>query len=149
MEPRARIGKNRGQLNFNDTELAVFLYAHGDTRNPLEETKKVLDELLTDFVTEISFEAHRAAQLAGRQKIKVDDIKFACRKNPTYLGKMEETYLKKEIIEKARKTLDVNDDKVTKSTIKSVEEDLGEADDDVDMETNTIGGRSTGKKSAR
>jgi len=151
MEPRARIGRNRGQQSFSDQELQHFLFAHGDSPQALDSTKRVLDELLTDFITEICFEAHRSAQLAGRQKIKVDDIKFACRKNPTYLGKMEETFLKKEAIDRARKTLDVNDDKISKSNVKALEEEepLGDADDDMDLETKTVGGRSAGKGAGR
>jgi transcription initiation factor TFIID subunit 13 len=144
MEPRARAGKNRGQQNFNDQELQHFLYAHGDTPQSLESTKKVLDEMLTDFIIELCFEAHRSAYLANRQKIKLDDIKFACRKNPSYLGKIEEIFGKKDEIDKARKTLDVNDDKITKSNLKAMEEPLGEADDDMDLDSHTIGGKSTG-----
>lgn len=106
----------------------------------MDLTKRAFDELLTDFITEICFEAHRSAQLSGRQKIKLDDIKFACRKNPQYLGKIEEIFSKKDDIDKARKTLDVNDDKITKSNVKGlVEEPLGDADDDMDLDA---GGKS-------
>ncbi|KUJ12048.1 putative transcription initiation factor TFIID subunit 13 [Mollisia scopiformis] len=145
MEPRARVGRNRGQQNFSDQELQHFLFAHGDVPNSLEDTKKVFDELMTDFITELCFEAQRSAQLAGRQKIKLDDIKFACRKNPNYLGKIEETMDKKTQIEAARKLLDQNDDKITKSNVKALEEEpLGDADDDMELDARTIGGKSTG-----
>jgi transcription initiation factor TFIID subunit 13 len=88
------------------------------------------------------FEAHRSAQLAGRQKIKLDDIKFACRKNPAYLGKIEEMFVKKAIIAEARKAVDVTDDKIIQSTAKQmVEEPLGDADDDMDLE---VTAKSTG-----
>jgi len=144
MEPRARIGRNRGQQNFSDQELGHFLFAHGDS-NSIDPTKRVLDEILTDFITELCFEAHRSAQLSGRQKIKLDDIKFACRKNPTFLGKIEEVFGKKTEIDEARKTLDVADDKVSKSGLKAMEEEpLTAADDDMDLDTKTIGGKSAG-----
>ncbi|CAL3967518.1 hypothetical protein PZA11_003801 [Diplocarpon coronariae] len=150
MEPRARVGKNRGQQNFADQELQHFLYAHGDAHDSLESTKRVFDELLTDFVTELCFEAHRSASLSGRQKIKLDDIKFACRKNPMYLGKIEETVHKKDEIDKARKLLDHNDDKITKSNVKElVEEPLGDADDDMDIDMRTAGGKSNGTGAGR
>jgi transcription initiation factor TFIID subunit 13 len=124
-----------------------FLFAHGDTQPSLDTTKRVLDELLTDFITEICFEAHRSAQLAGRQKIKLDDIKFACRKNPQYLGKIEEIFGKKDEIDRARKTLDVNDDKITKSNVKALEEEpLGDADDDMDLD---VVGKSAGTGTGR
>ncbi|EHK96352.1 Histone-fold containing protein [Glarea lozoyensis ATCC 20868] len=143
MEPRARVGKNRGQQNFSDRELDSFLYAFGDVHTPLEGTRKVLDELLTDFVTEICFEAARSATLAGRQKVKLDDIKFTCRKNPKYLGKIQDTLDKKSEIDKAKKLVDMNDDKITKSDVKGLEEELGDGDDD--DEKVTLGGRSSKK----
>ncbi|TAQ91494.1 hypothetical protein B7494_g263 [Chlorociboria aeruginascens] len=124
--------------------LQHFFYAHGDTLHSLDSSKRVLDELLTDFITELCFEAHRSAQLSGRQKIKLDDIKFACRKNPTYLGKIEEIFGKKDEIDRARKTIDVNDDKVSKSNLKALEaeEPLGIADDDIDVDSRTVGDKS-------
>jgi len=100
--------------------------------------------MITDFITEICFEAHRGAHLAGRQKVKLDDVKFACRKDPLYLGKIEEINSKKAEIDTARKLVDQNDDKLIKSSAKAAaEEILGDADDDA--ETKTIGGRSTGR----
>ncbi len=120
-----------------------FLYAHGDVPQPLEQTKRVLDELLTDFITELCFETGRSAQVAGRQKIKLDDVKFACRKNPVYLGKIKEVLEKKTEIEKARKLVDQNDDKIMKSA-KVLEEKLGAEDDDPDamIGVRTIRGKS-------
>ncbi|KAI0998339.1 hypothetical protein K3495_g9857 [Podosphaera aphanis] len=145
MEPRARVGKNRGQQNFSDLELQQFLFGHGDVPQSLEPTKRILDELLTDFITELCFEAHRSAQVSGRQKIKLDDIKFACRKNPTYLGKIQEVQDKKAEIDAARKLLDQNDDKITKSNLKALEEaPLGEADDDVDVDSHANHIKSAG-----
>lgn len=124
-----------------------FLFAHGDVPQSLDTTKKVLDELITDFITELCFEAHRSASLAGRQKIKLDDIKFACRKNPIFMGKIEEMLVKKKDIEAARKLIDSNDDKLAKSTVKGLEEELNDADDDdVEMEMNGKPGKSFGKK---
>jgi len=149
MEPRARAGKNRGQQNFSDTELQMLLYAHGDVPNSLDSTKKVLDEMLSDFITELSFEADRAAQLSGRQKVKLDDFKFACRKDPIKLGKIEEVFAKKAEIDAARKAIDMNDDKIMKTTVEAItgEEELGEADDDHD--TQTVGGSSSRGRRAK
>lgn len=127
-----------------------FLFAHGDVPQSLDTTKKVLDELVTDFITELCFEAHRSASLAGRQKIKLDDIRFACRKNPLYLGKIEEMLDKKTEIDKERKLLDPNDDKITKSAIKAFEEEpLNDADDDVDMDMGRKPGAKTFGKGGR
>ncbi|KAG0652409.1 TBP-associated factor 13 [Hyphodiscus hymeniophilus] len=159
MEPRARIGKTRGQQSFSDGELQHFLFAHGDSHPSLDPTKRVLDEILTDFITEICFEAGRAAQVAGRQKTKLDDIKFACRKNPQYLGKIEEIFSKKADIDKTKKLFNEHDDKLTKGTVLErakgldggedamKEEPLGVADDDIDFEMG--GGKSNGSATGR
>ncbi|GJN84910.1 transcription initiation factor IID [Purpureocillium lilacinum] len=114
MEPRARAGKNVGKMNFSHIELAQLLYAHGDVKNPLPETIRVLDEILTDFMQSIAFEATRAAHYSGRQKIKYEDFEFAFRKNPAFLGKVQEVFEKQREIKKAREILRDNDDDIMK-----------------------------------
>ncbi|KAM7217169.1 Transcription initiation factor IID, 18kD subunit domain containing protein, partial [Rhypophila decipiens] len=109
MEPRARAGKNVGKMNFNQTELMQMLYGHGDVAQPLPETVRVLDEIATDFIQGISFEATRAAHHAGRQKVKFEDFEFAMRRNPAYMGKIQEVFEKKKEIENARKNFSIED----------------------------------------
>ncbi|KAL2131472.1 hypothetical protein VTI74DRAFT_4983 [Chaetomium olivicolor] len=109
MEPRARAGKNVGKMNFGHNELAQLLYGHGDVRAPLNETVRVLDEILTEFIQGVSFEATRAAQHAGRQKVKFEDFEFAMRRNPFYMGKIQEVFEKKKEIEAARKGFSIED----------------------------------------
>ncbi|POS76656.1 hypothetical protein DHEL01_v204944 [Diaporthe helianthi] len=118
MEPRARAGKNVGKANFGTPELTQFLIAHGDSRQPLPETIRILDEILTEFIQGVSFEATRVAQLAGRQKVKYEDFQFAMRKNPVFLGKAAENKELREIIDKQRKVF--NEDEMIK-------EDLGDS----------------------
>ncbi|KKA29368.1 hypothetical protein TD95_004656 [Thielaviopsis punctulata] len=162
MEPRARAAKNLGKMTFNNTELTQLLYAHGDVQNPLPETIRVLDEIATDFIQSLAFDATRAANYAGRQKVKFEDFEFVFRKNPMFLGKVQEVIEKKSEIDSARRIIDDsehaiiknagNDDKdkdkdkhgTKKDTgagaaqaddkTKTVadEEELGEADDDTE-----------------
>lgn len=142
--------------------MAQLLYAHGDVKNPLPETVRVLDEILTDFMQSIAFEAARAAQYSGRQKIKYEDFEFAFRKNPAFLGKVQEVFEKQKEIKKAREILRDAEDDIMKdaaeeekkrekedgpasagaaSSSKPVnkEEELGEADDDADAEADALG----------
>ncbi|KAK4235947.1 transcription initiation factor IID, 18kD subunit-domain-containing protein [Achaetomium macrosporum] len=157
MEPRARAGKNVGKMNFGHNELAQLLYAHGDVRAPLSETVRVLDEIVTEFIQGVSFEAMRVAHHAGRQKVKFEDFEFAMRRNPVYMGKIRETFEKKKEIEAARKNFSIEDqlmkdaDKEEKAAEKEREkggegkrgrksmsqmqvgeEDLDDADDDLE-----------------
>ncbi|KAK0652079.1 transcription initiation factor IID, 18kD subunit-domain-containing protein [Cercophora newfieldiana] len=153
MEPRARAGKNVGKQNFGAPELAQLLYGHGDVRNPLPDTVRVLDEIVTDFIQGVSFEATRAAHHAGRQKVKFEDFEFAMRRNPRFMGKIQEVFEKKKEIEAARKMISI-DDQLMKDTNKEEkkmekreaqaeargakkrarEEELDEGDDDLDVD---------------
>lgn len=158
MEPRARAGKNVGKMNFSHAELAQLLYAHGDVKNPLPETVRVLDEILTDFMQSIAFEATKAAHYSGRQKIKYEDFEFAFRKNPAFLGKVQEVFEKQKEIKKAREILRDGEDEIMKDAADEekkkdknegtkggaaqtgkAEEELGEDDDDLDAEADAIG----------
>ncbi|PNP37865.1 transcription initiation factor TFIID subunit 13 [Trichoderma gamsii] len=160
MEPRARAGKNVGKMNFSYAELAQLLYAHGDIKNPMPETVRVLDEILTDFMQSIAFEANRAANYSGRQKIKYEDFEFAFRKNPLFLGKVQEVFEKQKEIKKAREILRDGEDEIMKDAADEekkkekekdkekekpksnrVEEELGEADDDAEAEADALGKR--------
>ncbi|KAG5969947.1 hypothetical protein E4U58_000901 [Claviceps cyperi] len=157
MEPRARAGKNVGKMNFSHNELAQLLYAHGDVKNPLPETVRVLDEIITDFMQSIAFEATRAAHYSGRQKIKYEDFEFAFRRNPAFLGKVQEVFEKQREIKKAREILRDGEDEIMRdaadeekkrekeggsgagAAVKKVEEELGEADDDAEAEADALG----------
>ncbi|KAK1639658.1 transcription initiation factor IID [Colletotrichum phormii] len=164
MEPRARAAKNVGKMNFSHNELAQLLYAHGDVRNPLPETIRVLDEIVTEFIQGMAFEATRAANYAGRQKVKYEDFEFAFRKNDAFLGKVQEVFEKKGEIESAKKIFTKDDEAVlmkdaadqehgkkdkaangtgeasgTADAAVKQEEELGEADDDADAESEVAG----------
>lgn len=141
MEPRARAAKNLGKMTFNNTERMSFsssssssssatyaktqpwltravtqlLYAHGDVQNPLPETIRVLDEIATDFIQSLAFDATRAANYAGRQKVKFEDFEFVFRKNPMFLGKVQEVIEKKSEIDSARKIIDDSEHAIMKN----------------------------------
>ena len=134
--------------------MAQLLYAHGDVKNPLPETVRVLDEVLTDFMQSIAFESARAAHYSGRQKIKYEDFEFAFRKNPAFLGKVQEVFEKQKEIKKARELIKEGEDEVMKDAVDEekrkdkanprtgqTDEELGEADDDVDAEADALGKR--------
>jgi transcription initiation factor TFIID subunit 13 len=117
----------------------------------------VLDEILTDFIQGTSFEATRAAHHAGRQKVKFEDFEFAMRRNPRFMGKIQEVFEKKKEIEAARKNFSIEDqlmkdtDREEKQAEKQAdkagssvrgtkrprqvvgEEDLDDDDDDLDV----------------
>ena len=125
-EVRARAARHKGQLNFEQerechaTPLAPHpqkqlltqsqvrnaLYAYGDDPDSLPETVRVLDEIVTDFVIETCHTAARSATYSNRQKIKVDDFKFAVRRSDAMLGRLQERANMAAQMEKARRQLD-------------------------------------------
>ena len=89
-----------------------LLYAHGDDINPLPETVRILDEIVTDFIIETCHTAARHATISVRQKIKLEDFKFAVRGDERLLGRMNELiYMEKELKE-ARKGFNTDEGKV-------------------------------------
>lgn len=90
--------------------MSQLLYAHGDVMHPLPDTIRTLDEIVTDFIQGVAFEASRAAHHKGRQKLKLEDFEFALRKNPAFLGKVQEVFEKKGEIDRAKKAFNTDDD---------------------------------------
>lgn len=129
----------------------------------------MLDEIVTEFIQGVSFEATRTAHHAGRQKVKFEDFEFAMRKNPFYMGKVREIFEKKKEIDKMRQINMGDEDflkeanraekKAAKLAAKEAkarglalpggggnardEEELGEEDDDAEAEADALG---TGKR---
>ncbi|KAL1903393.1 hypothetical protein Sste5346_000019 [Sporothrix stenoceras] len=117
MEPRARAGKNVGKMNFGYGELRQLLYGGGDARDPLPETMRLLDEIATDFIQSLSFEAARIGQYSGRQKIKYEDFEFALRRNPLFLGKVREMFEMSKEVKDARKMPGIGEGNLAKADI--------------------------------
>lgn len=120
-EVRAKAARTKGQLNFDSERMyraaltvqllerdltcpvRTALYAYGDDPNVLPETIRVLDEIVTDFVIETCHTAARSATYSNRQKIKVDDFKFAVRRSDAMLGRLQERAAVAAQIEKSRR----------------------------------------------
>ncbi|GME35887.1 transcription initiation factor tfiid subunit 13 [Neofusicoccum parvum] len=111
-EPRMRM-RQKGQ-QFDTRDLEAYLIAFGDDRNPLPETVRVLDEIITDFIIETCHEAALCASYSRRAKIKVDDFKFILRKDPVKLGRVTELLNKEKEIKSQRKVFAVDDEQIGK-----------------------------------
>lgn len=109
-EPRQR-ARQKGQ-QFATADLEAYLAAFGDDFNPLHETVKTLDEIITDYIIETCHAAAQCAAYSHRQKIKVDDFKFALRKDPKKLGRVTELLQMEKDIRRARKIAEVDEESV-------------------------------------
>lgn len=124
----------------------------------------MLDEVVTEFIQGISFEATRVAQLAGRQKVKYEDFEFAMRRNPTFLGKVQDNFERKKEVDQAKKLFNEDEfgadaageggpskrgrkpknkteDGTQPNGAEAADEELGEADDDIEAEPSAVGSR--------
>ncbi|KAI5295221.1 Transcription initiation factor TFIID subunit 13 [Ascosphaera acerosa] len=120
-------------------------------KEPLPETLRCLDEIVTDFIIETCHEAAQAAAYTRRQKIKVDDFRFALRKDPVKLGRVQELFRLERELKEARRAFDQNDDRVPGGAA-AVRE--GEADEagsmrhSVNICGSTAGGSSSSSSSS-
>ncbi|RMJ21167.1 hypothetical protein PHISP_07961 [Aspergillus sp. HF37] len=154
-EPRARAPRQKGQMNF-PTELRLLLLAYGDPSphpsfppEPLPETVRVLDEIVTDFILEMSHGAAQAASYAGRQKVKVDDFRFALRRDESKLGRVQELLRMERELKEARKAFDQNDDQVANLNMglrKDAASTKGVAEEGEDGHAPMVGKKGKGKK---
>lgn len=136
--------------------MRLLLLAYGDPSphpsfpsEPLPETVRVLDEIVTDFVLEMCHTAAQYASYSRRQKIKVDDFRFALRRDPNKLGRVQELLRMERELKEARKAFDQNDDQVgaLKEAGKKGLDDVGESVDG--MSTAGKKAKGKGKRGAR
>ncbi|KAI5481949.1 transcription initiation factor TFIID subunit 13 [Pseudohyphozyma bogoriensis] len=80
-------------------DLGPMMYGFGD-KEPSADTINVMEELLVEHITDVCTQAHRIS--TNRGKIKVDDFKFALRKDPKKLARVEELLFMSEVIARAR-----------------------------------------------
>lgn len=112
---------------------------------------RVLDEIVTDFILEMSHGAAHAASYAGRQKVKVDDFRFALRRDESKLGRVQELLRMERELKEARKAFDQNDDQVANLNL-GLRKDAGSAkgvgvaEEGEDGNAPMVGKKGKGKK---
>ncbi|KAI1929645.1 hypothetical protein LOZ65_001733 [Ophidiomyces ophidiicola] len=143
------------KLQTTANEVRQLLRAFGDTaphpdfpQEPLPETVRVLDEIVTDFIIETCHSAAQVAAHAGRQKVKVDDFMFVIRRDASKLGRVQELFQIEKELKEARRVFDQNDDRIGKDA--AANKSLGElAGSEADAETGAAGIDGKKKKSKR
>ncbi|OWB71114.1 nucleic acid binding protein [[Candida] boidinii] len=102
-EPK-KIQRQRQRLFFSD--LKSLLYAFGDCSSPNVETIHFLEDILTSYLIDVTLEANKYRLASNRTKLKLEDFKFALRRDPTKLGRLVYLFHKTKSIAKAKKLLD-------------------------------------------
>ena len=109
-----------------------------------------MDEIVTDFILELCHGAAQVAHHARRQKIKVDDFRFALRRDPNKLGRVQELLRMERELKEARKAFDQNDDQVAKDAGKKGTAAVDEVEGGADALPSGPGkkGKGKGKRAA-
>jgi transcription initiation factor TFIID subunit 13 len=152
-EERKRLRARGSQ--FDPRELSLWLYAFGDTRNPLPTTVSTLDSIITDYIIETCHEAAAHASHARRAKIKLDDFRWMLRRDAEKLGRVQYLISEEKAQKKTRRMFEDEPAEAVKDgpgrgrkRIVDVEESVGDAmADSVDGTEAGAGGQ--GKKKRR
>ncbi|BGP40442.1 hypothetical protein JCM10450v2_004424 [Rhodotorula kratochvilovae] len=84
-------------------DLSQMMYGFGDD-HPAPDTLAFMEELVVEHITDICMQAHMIS--TNRGKIKVDDFRFALRRDPKKLARIDELLFMQEEITRARRTFE-------------------------------------------
>lgn len=102
-----RYPKGKQRLFTND--LKSLLFAYGDSPTPNIETIHTLEDTVTSYLLDVIMDANKIRKLQNRNKFKETDLRFALRKDPIKLGRVEDLSNLTKEISKANKMFDVNE----------------------------------------
>jgi len=92
-----------GRRRYFSKELRCMLYGFGDDKNPYTETVDFLEDLVLEFITEMT---HKAMDIGRQGRVQVEDIIFLVRKHPRMYARVRELLTMNEELKKARKAFD-------------------------------------------
>ena len=84
-------------------ELRFMMHGFGDDPNPYSETVDLVEDLVMDFVTEMTM---KAMEVGKSGKVHVNDIIFLIRKDPKKYRRVKELLMMNEELKKARKAFE-------------------------------------------
>lgn len=84
-------------------ELRCMMYGFGDDQNPYSESVDVLEDLVIEFITEMT---KKSLEVGRTGRISVEDVIFLIRKDAKKYSRVKELLLMNEELRKARKAFD-------------------------------------------
>ncbi|XP_060072017.1 cilia and flagella-associated protein 47-like [Ylistrum balloti] len=105
--PSGKIPANQSQdviFSFSPKQIVrCMMYGFGDDRNPYTESVDILEDLVIDYITEMT---KKAMEVGRPGRISVEDIIFLIRKDPKKYSRVKELLMMSEELRKARKAFD-------------------------------------------
>ena len=80
-----------------------MLFGYGDDQNPYTESVEFLEDLVIEFITDMTV---KAMDIGRQGKVQVEDIIFLVRKHPKMYARVRELLTMNEELKKARKAFD-------------------------------------------
>ncbi|XP_055258423.1 transcription initiation factor TFIID subunit 13-like [Moschus berezovskii] len=84
-------------------ELRCMTYGFGDDQNPYTESADILEELVIEFIHEMTPKAMSTERQSG---VKVEDIVFLIQKDPKKFARVKDLLTMNEELKRNRKTFD-------------------------------------------
>uniref|UniRef100_A0A8C7XP92 Transcription initiation factor TFIID subunit 13 n=1 Tax=Oryzias sinensis TaxID=183150 RepID=A0A8C7XP92_9TELE len=84
-------------------ELRCMMYGFGDDQNPYTESVDILEDLVIEFITEMT---HKAMSFGRQGRVQVEDIVFLIRKDPRKFARVKDLLTMNEELKRARKAFD-------------------------------------------
>ncbi|CAH8283644.1 unnamed protein product [Eruca vesicaria subsp. sativa] len=92
-------------------ELQHMMYGFGDEQNPLPEIVALVEDIVVEYVTDLTHKAQEIGSKRGR--LLVDDFLYLIRKDLPKLNRCRELLAMQEELKQARKAFDVDEEKIT------------------------------------
>ena len=102
-EPSTSSGSDGKKKRLFTKELRCMLYGFGDDQVPYTETVELLDDLLIQYITDVTL---KAMNVGKKGRVHVEDIVFLIRKDPKKYARVKELLTMNEELKKARKAFD-------------------------------------------
>ncbi|KAI1242278.1 hypothetical protein IHE44_0005797 [Lamprotornis superbus] len=83
--------------------MGCMMYGFGDDQNPYTESVDILEDLVIEFITEMT---HKAMSIGRQGRVQVEDIVFLIRKDPRKFARVKDLLTMNEELKRARKAFD-------------------------------------------
>jgi len=92
-----------GRKRMFSKELRCMMYGFGDDQNPYTETVDIIEDLVIEFITEMT---HKAMEIGRTGRVQVEDIVFLVRKDSRKYARVKDLLTMNEELKRARKAFD-------------------------------------------
>ena len=84
-------------------EIRCMMYGFGDDQNPYTESVELIEELVIEFITELT---QKASQIGRPGRVQVEDIVYLIQKDPQKYSRVKDLLTMNEELKKARRAFD-------------------------------------------